>query len=60
MVSEFEVKKTVAGKFYWRFKAGNGEIVASSESYESKQACLDGINSVKKEASTAAIHDMIK
>ncbi len=58
MAAEFEVMKNAGGKFYWRFKTGNGEIVAHSEAYETKQGCLNGINSVKKEAAAAKVNDM--
>jgi hypothetical protein len=58
MPAEFEMKKNAAGKPYWRFKSGNGEIVAVSEAYETKQGCLNGINSVKRDATSAPIHDM--
>jgi uncharacterized protein YegP (UPF0339 family) len=34
----------VNGKFYLRFKAMNGEIVAVSEVYETKQGCKNGID----------------
>lgn len=52
---KFEWFKDKAGKFRFRLKAANGEIVATGEAYESKQACLDGIASVKKNASIAVI-----
>ena len=35
----FEIRNTVNGKFNWRFKAINGETVAVSEVYETKQGC---------------------
>lgn len=58
MPAEFEIKKNAAEKCYWRFKSGNGEIVAVSEAYETKQGCQNGINSIKRDASTAPIHDL--
>ncbi len=36
MAALFEIRNTVKGKFYWRFKAINGEIVAVSEVYDTK------------------------
>jgi len=33
--------------YYFRVKAGNGEIVANSEGYTSKQMCIKGINSLR-------------
>lgn len=47
--------KDAAGKWRFRLKAGNGEVIASSEAYESKAACQNGIASVKTNAPKAAI-----
>jgi uncharacterized protein YegP (UPF0339 family) len=44
-----------AGQFRFRLKAANGEIVAVSEGYTSKEACVKGIESVKKNAPIAKI-----
>ncbi len=58
MPAEFEIKTNSQGKPYWRFKSGNGEIVATSEAYESKQGAQNGIESMKRDAANAPIHDM--
>jgi len=50
MAGKFELKKTEAGKYRFNLKAGNGEIILSSESYESKSGAENGIESVKKNA----------
>ncbi|MBL0956626.1 DUF1508 domain-containing protein [Leptospira levettii] len=57
MSAKFEIYKDKAGEFRFRLKAANGEIIASSEGYSSKQACENGINSVKKNAADAGIDD---
>ena len=44
-----------AGKFRFRLKAANGEVVAVSEAYNSKEAVVKGIESVKKNAPIAKI-----
>jgi len=44
----FEIKKSKNGQFYFVFKAGNGEIVCTSEMYASKQSCKKGIRALKK------------
>jgi uncharacterized protein len=36
-------------------KAGNGEIIAVSEAYNSKDGCANGIESVKKNAPIAKV-----
>jgi len=56
---KFEIYKDTAGKFRWRLKAPNGEIIASSgEGYESKDSCKNGIMSVKNNAPRAEIAEM--
>ena len=47
---KFEVYVDKAGEFRFRLKARNGEIILSSEGYKGKPACLNGIESVKKNA----------
>jgi uncharacterized protein YegP (UPF0339 family) len=52
-VFEWYVDK--AGKYRFRLKAANGEMIAISEGYASKQGCVEGIESVKKNAPIAKI-----
>ncbi len=52
---KFEVYKDKAGEFRFRLKARNGEVIAASEGYKSKDSCLNGIASVKKNAPEAAV-----
>ena len=47
---KFEVYQDKAGEYRFRLKARNGEIILSSEGYKGKPACLNGIESVKKNA----------
>jgi uncharacterized protein YegP (UPF0339 family) len=47
VAGKFEVYKDKAGKFRYRLKARNGQIILTGEAYNSKTACLDGIESVK-------------
>ena len=51
----FEWYKDKAGKYRFRLKAANGEIMAVSEGYASKDACVGGIESVKKNAPLAKV-----
>ena len=46
----FVIKKRDNGEFQFDLKAGNGEIILTSEGYTSKQGCENGIESVKKNA----------
>ena len=53
----FEIFKDSVGKFRFRLRAQNGEIIAESQGYESKESCQKGIASVKENASKAEIKD---
>jgi uncharacterized protein len=46
---KFEIfKSDKNGEYYFRLKAGNGEIIMGSEGYKSKASCKSGIESVMK------------
>ena len=53
----FEILCDAADKFRFHLKAANGEIVAASESYGTKESVENGIASVKKYAPMAQIID---
>ncbi|OBT05492.1 hypothetical protein A9267_16730 [Shewanella sp. UCD-FRSSP16_17] len=48
------------GEHYFNLKAGNGEIIGSSETYTRRQAMENGISSVMKNAPDAIIVDLTK
>lgn len=52
---KFEMYQDKAGEFRFRLKARNGKIIAISEGYSAKAGCLNGIESVKKNAAEAEI-----
>ena len=52
---KFEMYQDKAGEFRFRLKARNGEIIGTSEGYTAKAGCLNGIESVKKNAGDAEI-----
>lgn len=52
---KFEMYTDKAGEFRFRLKAVNGQIIATSEGYKAKASCLNGIESVKKNAPEAEI-----
>lgn len=58
MAGKFEVYLDKAGKHRFRLKASNGQVIAVGEAYESKAACLNGIESIKKNAPEAAVVDV--
>ncbi|MFG1796665.1 YegP family protein [Nocardia sp. NPDC049149] len=57
MAAKFEIYQDKANKYRFRLKAANGEIIAVGEAYESKAACRNGIESIKKNAPIAEIVD---
>ncbi len=56
---KFEVYNDKAGEFRFRLTAKNGQVIASSEGYKAVQSCLNGIESVKKNAPDAEIVDQV-
>ncbi len=54
MAGKYELKKSASGKFHFNLKAGNGQIILSSEMYESKSAAENGIESVRKNGGSDA------
>jgi uncharacterized protein YegP (UPF0339 family) len=54
---KFVVKKGPTGKFRFSLVSTNGQVVVSSEAYETKRAAMGGIASVQKLAAGAAIVD---
>jgi len=57
VAGKFVLEKGITGKFHFNLLAGNGEVIATSESYESKEGALNGIESVKKNAPDAPVDD---
>ena len=54
----YERKETKAGKFMFNLKAGNSQVIGTSESYNTKAARDNGIESVKKNAAGAKVDDL--
>jgi uncharacterized protein YegP (UPF0339 family) len=50
MAGKFELKKSASGQFHFNLKAGNGQVILSSELYTSKGGAEGGIASVKTNA----------
>lgn len=59
MAGKFESYTDKAGKFRFRLKAGNGEVVATGEAYESKSAAIKGTEAVQRAAQGAAVKDLM-
>jgi uncharacterized protein YegP (UPF0339 family) len=55
--SKYERLESQNGKFYFNLKAGNSQIIGTSEMYESMAARDNGIESVKSNAAGAATEE---
>ena len=47
MSAKFEISKSKNGKFLFNLKAGNGEVILTSQMYEAKPSAVQGIESVR-------------
>lgn len=56
--SHFDHKNSKDGKWYFTLKASNGQVIGTSETYESKTNCEQGAESVKKNAPEATVVDL--
>jgi uncharacterized protein YegP (UPF0339 family) len=50
MSAKFEISKSKNDKFLFNLKAGNGEVILTSQMYETKASALEGVESVKVNA----------
>jgi uncharacterized protein YegP (UPF0339 family) len=57
MAGKFEIYQSKNGEYRFRLKASNGQIIATGQGYKSKASCLNGIESVKKNAPEADVVD---
>ncbi|MET8700564.1 MULTISPECIES: DUF1508 domain-containing protein [unclassified Kitasatospora] len=58
MAGKFEVYEDAGGKYRFRLKAGNGEIVATGQGYASKDAAHKGVEAVQRAADGASVVDV--
>lgn len=57
MSGKFEITKTQNGKIVFNLKASNGQVILTSQMYENKDVAFNGIDSVKKNATTDAQYE---
>lgn len=55
---KYDRKQSSNGKYHFNLKAGNGQIIGSSEMYESVSGRENGIESVKKNGQTGDVEDL--
>lgn len=56
---KFEVYIDKAGEYRFRLNARNGEIIATGEGYKAKAGCLNGIESIRKNAAEGDVKEEI-
>jgi uncharacterized protein YegP (UPF0339 family) len=54
-VAKFEVYLDEFGEYRFRLRARNGQIIAISKGYKSKEGCIKGIRAVKENAPAARV-----
>lgn len=57
MPAKFVLKKGTTGKFRFNLVATNGQVIATSEAYETRAKAMAGIESVRKNAANAVLVD---
>ncbi|MBK9214191.1 MAG: YegP family protein [Chloracidobacterium sp.] len=57
MAGKFEIKTSASGQVHFNLKAGNGQIILSSEMYETKAAAENGIDSVRRNSADDARYE---
>ncbi len=60
MAGKFELWVDKAGDYRWNLKAGNGEVIATSQGYASKASAVNGIDSVRRNAADAEVVEIEK
>lgn len=60
MAGKFVVTKGNDEKYYFNLKAGNGEVILTSQGYKAKADCMNGIESVKKNSQSGSRFEVKK
>ncbi|MCB0638356.1 MAG: DUF1508 domain-containing protein [Lewinella sp.] len=48
MTGKYDLKKSPSGKFRFNLRASNGQIMLTSELYNTRKSVVNGITSIKK------------
>jgi uncharacterized protein YegP (UPF0339 family) len=57
---KFEVYVDKAGEYRFRLKAKNGQVIATSEGYKALASCLNGVESVRKNAEDSTVVEEVQ
>jgi uncharacterized protein YegP (UPF0339 family) len=55
--AKFVIKKGPTGKFRFNLLSSNGQVLATSEAYNSKASAMGGVRSIKRIAADAEVED---
>ena len=53
----FDMRRSVNGQYFFRFKAPNHETVVVSETYRAKASCEHAVNVLRSYAAGASVRD---
>jgi uncharacterized protein YegP (UPF0339 family) len=59
-MARFAIYPSSDGQYYFIFRASNGEIIVTSETYTTKAAAQNGIAALKRSVAEADVLDMTK
>ncbi|TWT21135.1 DUF1508 domain-containing protein [Luteimonas marina] len=59
MAGKFEISTRKNGEFQFNLKAGNGQVILTSEGYQAKASALNGVESVRKHSQDDANFDRL-
>ncbi|KGM57408.1 hypothetical protein N799_08195 [Lysobacter arseniciresistens ZS79] len=54
MAGKFEISRRSNGEFQFNLKAGNGQVILTSEGYSARSSCENGIESVRRNSADDA------
>lgn len=57
MASKFEIKEAKGGQYFFNLKAGNGEVILTSQMYKAKSAAINGAESVRTNATDDTLYE---
>jgi uncharacterized protein YegP (UPF0339 family) len=60
MAGKFEIYRDKQGQYRFRLLAANGQVIATGQGYKAKKSCIEGIESVRKNAPDAAVEEVEK
>ncbi|MEH3068855.1 MAG: YegP family protein [Aeromicrobium erythreum] len=55
---KFVIRRQIDGQYYFKIVASNGETLAHSEGYRSKQSAKNAIDLIRRYAGSAVVSDL--